>query len=276
MKNTKIILCSAYGNHSNRLFQSIHFEAFCKEHNVDFTNPTFSDMRKYYFPNSSTNWRFNFILQKFPVIFKIMKKLNLVKVVSFDSENQNNITELLALLSSQPRRLFVSGWAFRVHELTKKYQNYFISKYSLREEYFKNNILLDKINKLKESDKIVVGVHIRRGDYKYYMESKYYFDDNVYIKYMEKIKKEIDVKYNKKYGFIIFSNENLSISENEYTFISNNEWYVDHMLMSKCDFLLGPPSTFTMWASYIGKVKYFHIENDNGNIDLDSFTYCIG
>jgi len=281
MKKAKIILYSAYGNHSNRLLQNIHFEAFCKEYNIDFINSTFSDMKKYYSINRQHYGRFDYILQKFPLmlkvfklVLKIMKKLNLVEFVSCN-EDQDNTAKLLALLST-PRCLLVGGWYFRDHDLTKKYQDYFISKYSLKEEYYKNNLLLNKINKLKESDKIVVGIHIRRGDYKYWMEGKYYFDDNVYLNYMKKIKEEIKIKYKKECGFIIFSNEDISIPENEYTHISKNEWYIDHMLMSKCDFLLGPVSTFTMWASYIGKVKFFHINDDSSDIDLDSFAYCIG
>ena len=284
MKKSKIILYLAYGNHSNRLFQSIHFEAFCKEYNIDFINSTFSDMQTYYLPmyNADGEGRLSFILQKFPLllkmfrlVLKVKKKLNLINFISFNDEDENNIEKLLTLLSP-PRCILVGGWYFRDHELTEKYQDHFIFKYSLKEKYFLNNLLLNKISELKESNKVVVGIHIRRGDYKSHMEGKYYFADNVYLNYMKKIENEIEIKNNKKCTFIIFSNENVSIPESEYTYISKNEWYIDHILMSKCDLLLGPPSTFTMWASYIGKVKYFHIESDNDNIDLDSFKYCIG
>lgn len=66
------------------------------------------------------------------------------------------------------------------------------------------------------------------------------------------------------------------MNENDNIKKSTNEWYIDHFLMSKCDYLIGPPSTFTMWASYIGKVKYYHIENDSGEIRLSDFKYCKG
>ena len=43
-----IIVFRGYGNHANRLFQAIHIEAFCIENNVDFLNPSFMNMSKYY------------------------------------------------------------------------------------------------------------------------------------------------------------------------------------------------------------------------------------
>jgi hypothetical protein len=135
---------------------------------------------------------------------------------------------------------------------------------------------LEKIAYLKNNKQIVVGVHIRRGDYKYWMEGKYFFNDNVYLTYMWNISKDIEKEYNKKCSFIIFSNTKISINESDNIYKSENKWYIDHYLMSKCDFLIGPPSTFTLWASYIGKVKYFHIRNDSGKVNIDDFILCEG
>jgi hypothetical protein len=172
--------------------------------------------------------------------------------------------------------IYVSGWYFRVPNLTKKYQNYFIQNYRLKEKYIKGNKLLEIINNLKNEGQYVIGVHIRRGDYKYWQSGRYYFDDCVYLKYMRTIGKDIETIYKKRYSFIIFSNENTSFNDKNNIYKSKNKWYIDHYLMSKCDFLIGPPSTFTMWASYVGKVKYFHIQNESGKIDLNDFILCEG
>jgi acyl-CoA synthetase (AMP-forming)/AMP-acid ligase II len=144
----------------------------------------------------------------------------------------------------------------------------------LKEKFCRNNILSNKITELKNKKCFVVGVHIRKGDYKYWKEGKYYFSDDVYLKYMSNIESEINKISGRKCSFIIFSNENISINETENIIISRNKWYIDHFLMSQCDLLVGPPSTFTLWASYIGKVKYFHIEDNSGKISIDDFRYC--
>jgi hypothetical protein len=136
--------------------------------------------------------------------------------------------------------------------------------------------MLKKILELKNRNIFVIGIHIRKGDYKYWNGGKYYFNEDIYLKYMQNIKNEIQNIYNRECFFIIFSNENIVINENLNIIISRNKWYIDHFLMGKCDMLIGPPSTFTLWASYIGKVKYYHIENDSGEISVDKFKFCKG
>ena len=42
--------------------------------------------------------------------------------------------------------------------------------------------------------------------------------------------------------------------------------------MSMCDYLIGPPSTFTSWASFIGNVPTYHIKNKYKKIELSDFV----
>jgi len=42
--------------------------------------------------------------------------------------------------------------------------------------------------------------------------------------------------------------------------------------LSKCDYLLGPPSTFSMWASFIGDVPLRLIKGAEENIQMDQFS----
>jgi hypothetical protein len=268
-----LILAFGYGNHSNRLFQNIHFEAYCKENDIGYCNPSFLDMHKYYFDPCILSKNIVSFLLKYKILLRIFRKFKLMAVTSFDSENID-ITKTIPPTVYRTKNLYVGGWCFRVNDLTEKYQDYFIKKYTLKEKYYKNNSLLMKLYEIREKGQLIVGIHIRRGDYKYWEEGKFYFEDYIYQKYMQNIGTEIETNYSKKCYFIIFSSETTSIREDEYTIKSNNDWYVDHFLMSKCDFLIGPPSTFTMWASYIGKVPYFHITDDGGNISLKDFSYC--
>jgi hypothetical protein len=272
-----IILAIGSGNHSNRLLQNINFEAFCKENNIEYINPSFFNMHKYYSDPCKLHKGLKGVLFFNPFFFRIFRKIKRSKlfvnnIISFDDENNNNV-----LPSPPPESdIYVSGWYFRVDNLTKKYQDFFIKKYSLKEKYFKNNILFNKIIELKERNRFVIGIHIRRGDYKTWMNGQYYFDDSVYLKYMQNVKTIINQINRQECSFIIFSNDIISINETENIYISRNTWYIDHLLMSKCNLLIGPPSTFTLWASYIGKIKYFQIANDSGEIKVDDFKYCNG
>ncbi|HEY5587815.1 MAG TPA: alpha-1,2-fucosyltransferase [Candidatus Paceibacterota bacterium] len=262
-----IIVFRGYGNHSNRLFQAINIEAFCIENKVDYLNPSFKDMSKYY------GIKNNFFDPAICFLMRIFKKIKLIKTLDFNNFDQN---ELYSNTILKKRLIFAQGWCFRAHGLTKKYQDYLIGKYSLLPDLYIENDLYKYFITLDRNEYIIIGVHIRRGDYKYWENGKYYFTDDIYQMYMNSISSELKKRSNKKIKFILFSNENININRTEDIIVSNNEWYIEQLIMSKCDYLIGPPSTFTLWASYIGRVKYYQIKDNTGNIDINDFSYCLG
>lgn len=86
---------------------------------------------------------------------------------------------------------------------------------------------------------------------------------------MKEAKNLIDDTFEKKVKFIVFSNESHSFKNSESILVSNNTWYLDHHLMSLCQYLIGPPSSFTLWASYLGKIPLYHIKDKKEKILLE-------
>ncbi len=129
-------------------------------------------------------------------------------------------------------------------------------------------------NERKEID-LLVGIHIRRGDYKDFAGGKYYFSDVKYLKLMNEFQANFPGKNIK---FIICSNE--KISPNNYPFLkctfSKGSFMEDLIILSKCDYLIGPPSTFSDWASFSGQVPIFHIYSKETELRLDEFATCHG
>lgn len=207
------------------------------------------------------------------LIIRFLVIVKLLQVTDFNDFKKNDSYVQLIL---NKQFLLVKGWCFRAHHLTKKYQSYFIHKYSLQPEFYQNNDLYRTLSKINRSYHQLVGIHIRRGDYRYWANGKYYFDDDTYLKYMRNISIELKNFFDKKLLFILFSDETINIKRADNIIISKNEWFIDQLLMSKCDFLIGPPSSFTLWASYIGKVKFFHIKDNTGQIKINDFSYCEG
>jgi hypothetical protein len=46
--------------------------------------------------------------------------------------------------------------------------------------------------------------------------------------------------------------------------------------MQNCDLLVGPPSTFTLWASYSASVPYIHLQSVDDGVSLESASICPG
>jgi len=55
------------------------------------------------------------------------------------------------------------------------------------------------------------------------------------------------------------------------TVFADEDLITDMYSLAKADYIIGPPSTFTMWASFYGSVPLLVIDNRKENILLSDF-----
>ena len=251
-----IILLEKYGGFCNRLFQSLHYHAFTIEKGIKFFNPSMLGLLRFdnYFFYLLDNIN-NFLLK---CISKFIKFL-------FGKD------EVCFCISKNIYIRFVSGWDYREYSLTAKHHEVLKKIYS-----FDKKLLSDKsmsfirfLGFQKNKGKFLVGLHVRKGDYKNWNEGRYFFDNNFYKDVIFKLKNKL-VEDNKKPYFVVVSNENLN-SEIGADYVYRGSWKEDQIILQSCDLIIGPPSTFTMWASYISKTPLIKLYskkeiNFNGNI----------
>jgi hypothetical protein len=129
----------------------------------------------------------------------------------------------------------------------------------------------------KLNDRIVVGVHIRRGDYAEWNNGIYYYTDEEYLHVMKDIKKQFDNK-GQNTKFLLCSNESLDIEhfkELDCFIIPDSSGPKDLYALSKCSYITGPPSSYSQWASYLGKKPIRLILKANENVLLSEFSQII-
>lgn len=123
-------------------------------------------------------------------------------------------------------------------------------------------------------NKTYIGVHIRRGDYLFWNNGRYYFGEAEYSRLILKLSKEMDNLH-----FVIFTNENLD----EFDFdklgvsysIMRGSAMEDLCCMSFCDYIVGPPSTFSCWAGYIGDRKLLWMRDRDVEYGLSDFVSVV-
>ncbi|MBC9911138.1 alpha-1,2-fucosyltransferase [Chitinophaga varians] len=253
-----VVLTKLYGQTSNNFLQFIHLDSFCREHNIPFHSPYFRKYFKHYPALQEYGVNYSKVLMKFFI------RTRLYKVLSFaDIEQIPFYKDMLR----RKKRLFCEGWYFESKETAfknrKLYQRLFtpdIDQEPLQQQYLK-----------KQNNETIIGVHIRRGDYKEFLNGQYYFEDDVYIDKIKQLLSGIDTPHK----IIIFSNDE-ALNKANYTrhfnaVFSDNPVHIDHFLMSRCDYLIGPVSTFTMWASYIGETPLYHIRTAGDVVSPDKF-----
>lgn len=120
---------------------------------------------------------------------------------------------------------------------------------------------------------ITIGVHVRRGDYKDWWHGKYYYDDSVYLRIMKNLQEEL---YNKgeKCRFLICSNEpfNASVEGLNILRIPEAEAIEDLYGLSQCDYIVGPPSTFSQWAAFVGGKLLLFMMRPSDNPQIEDFS----
>ncbi len=262
-----IIVTDGVANHSNRLFQNIHFEAFCKDHGLFFRNPSMYDIAPFY---GIKPWPFD----KFECrVYAALERRNLFHAMNFD-DGMGNREETIGRLGRHGIH-FVTGWLFKVKDLTEKYHDYFIKKYTLLPRFYEDSPLYRQFVSVDTEKFARIAIHIRRGDYKTWEGGKYYYEDADYLRFIDRMRELVRSELGKECLFYIFTNDKVGIAGEGIT-LSDSPWYVDQLVMSRCDYIIGPPSTFSLWASYMGRTPFYHVKDKEYVFTLGDFEYCRG
>lgn len=121
---------------------------------------------------------------------------------------------------------------------------------------------------------ITVGVHVRRGDYRVWKQGKYFFEDEVYLRAMRQFKGLLEEGFCRPVRFFLCSDESLTIQAPDLDVVSSgvSDPIVDLYSLSRCDYIIGPPSTFSQWASFYGDVPISFIVGKFQQIHLEDFS----
>ncbi len=180
----------------------------------------------------------------------------------------------LELAQKKTKIIEIENWKFRDFDSLEKYSDFIksiftpIGSYKMEIDNFIENI---KYDREKKEEYTLIGIHIRRGDYEWCAPNFFYAIDD----YIKKMKELASIFKNKNIKFLICSNEILEetlFMKSGLNFVFGlNEQIKDIYSFAKCDYLVGPPSTYTGWASFYGDVPLFYLENIDKPIDLNLF-----
>ncbi len=126
-------------------------------------------------------------------------------------------------------------------------------------------------NTIRKENELIIGIHIRRGDYSTFLDGKYFYSLGEYYTIMKKL---LTIFATQKVIFFIASNEKISLSSfsNINCFKIPNSFSIKDLYgLSICDYIIGPPSTFSGWASFSGHTPIYFIENMKDEFSLNSF-----
>lgn len=292
MKKKVIILQHNGGRLANQLWLFVSVYAYCLEMGYACRNYSFFEYAKYF--NISSGNRFFDLFAKLYGVFepknyflkKIYRKIAritysfFVKIIEFFNRKNvvygtaqedavthrlppsENVDVNIESFDSDPNRekIYLDGWLFRNPRGLEKFRDKIRTYFELKERYFQDG--RKQVEELREKYKIIVGVHIRKRDYRSYRNGVLFFTEK---EVADILRDFVEHMVPERACFVLFSDEKINT---EYfsglpVFYSDNRTDVgDLFQLSSMDMIIGSDSTFGGIASYFGNAPFVIFQKD--------------
>ncbi len=154
-------------------------------------------------------------------------------------------------LARQPGVLIAKGWLFRAYTSFERHAEAIRELFIPIAEHREN--VERTVAPLRDQADIVVGVHIRHGDYRNFLGGQFFFTLDQYADLMRAVRAQFP---DRRIAFLVCSDvpqPATAFGDLPVTF-GPGHLVEDLYSLAACDYLIGPPSTYTLWASFYGEV----------------------
>lgn len=254
------------GRMANNMLQYGHVYAWGREHGRATMSMRFA--YKYPWFRICHTPHHNFATYAFA---KYAAKWGLIPAVHFDDDGADYSREEQLMLKK--RMIMVDGWYARWYDLFLKYKPEILKLFAFDEAVDKK-----AEGRLGDMWGVHLGVHVRRGDYATFQGGRFLYSDE---QYCDVIRGYYDRCYPKERLSVYICSNDPKLDRDCYRerlkgfFVHFPEGNPaeDLCLLSKCDNLIGPPSTFTLVASMYRNVPLYWIEDPDKEPTPPDFRY---
>jgi hypothetical protein len=285
-----LIVASKPGQLGNMLFAFAHVIACAIENGFSVANPVFDEYAEHFktterdvlcrFPSKKSPLRGNRVARKATAkaaeliaraLSKTRLNLGLLRAVTvWDWTTTFDLGNPEFLHSLKPHELvLLRGWGFRDKGALKEHAQKVKEFFEPLDEHQAS--IEQLVRKARTGADLLVGVHVRHGYKDFDNWRHFYYAPKQYAGFMRQVQ---ELFPGKNIAFLICSDR----KQNEKDFAGFNVHFGnDHVVedmyaFARCDYLLGPPSTYTMWASFYGSVPLNQIGDPKSRIRLDDFV----
>ncbi|MGB7346236.1 MAG: hypothetical protein WBD20_18605 [Pirellulaceae bacterium] len=288
---SRIVIARSYGQLGNRLFLYAHFIAAAREYGVTVSNPCFAEYANLFPATNDDLWC------RYPCVNANLVDANLdvpsarrrrwlskaayltaraigisglgksrCEVLRLRGDEECDLGgDVFANLLATGRTILADGWLFRSETLLQKHSDAIRNHFQIQPEHRQK--VNQTIAKIRQSADVVVGVHIRHGDYATYLGGKYFYPVAQYAEIMRKVAVQFPAQ---RVAFMVCSNA--KIHPNDFDGL-NVHYGPGHLVedmysFAETNLIVGPPSTYTSWASFYGNVPLIVVKQSDQDIDV--------
>ena len=252
----------------NNLLQFAHVYAWGREHGRHVMSMRFSYKYPFF---KITHSRF----VSFPlyVTAKFLAAVKVLPTASFKHAECDAVALEQKML--RHRHIVVSGWYVHFYELFLKYRTDICDLFTIDPQYTE-----PVREKMKKWQGIRLGVHIRRGDYAVWKDGIYCYDDKTYADYI----RQFTALFPDKDICVCLSTNDPQVSEASFKKLLSDvgsrvrihllggNAVEDLFMLSECDYIIGPPSTYSLVAAMYRDIPLCRMDQVNdGRLSLSDF-----
>lgn len=241
----------------NNLLQFAHVYAWGREHHRMVLSMRFSYKYPYFAIRHTRHCSFALYL-----LAKAAAAVRLLPTASFKHDDCDR--QALERMMLRHRNIVVAGWYVRYYDLVVKYLD------ELRALFLIDPDITAPVSQALAGlpdGALRLGVHIRRGDYKQWKGGRYYYADNVYTAHIQRF---AELNPGREIHVFLSTNDP-AVSAGDYARavpcpnvhihrMAAGNAPQDLFLLSECDYIIGPPSTFSVVATMYGRARFYRID----------------
>lgn len=286
-----LVLARKQGQLGNRLLLYSHLIACAREHDLKIVNVSFYDYANLFESTSEVTypqypplvspsriWRW-----KWPraVVYRYVKRfadlavrlrctnypVKLIRLYTHDSIDLSS-TEFLDI-ARRRRLVLLQGWRYRNEAVVRKHADAIRDYFQPLAEHREN--VARAVKEARGDADVLVGVHIRHGDFAEYAGGKFFYTTSQYADMMRQMQSQLAPK---KVRFLACSNAPQDMKEFGDLPVTMGPGHLleDMYSLAGCDYIFGAPSTYTIWASFFGQVPSCLVEDPDTPLALDDFA----
>lgn len=284
-----LVVASKPGQLGNRLFQFASLVGGAREHGFRVANPAFDEYAELFeatrrdlfcrypprasrAPTGPRARRLLYLLCYYAarLLVRLGVDTGRLRAVALDWEERLDLCDPKFLARVRPGQLFfLQGWLIRDEQAVERHADAIREFLRPRAEFAEN--VAGLVARARRGADVLVGVHVRHGDYRTYKGGKYFYGLDTYAALMRRAE---ELFAGRRVAFLVCSNaEHGAETFAPFAHTRGTGHLVEDLYaLARCDYLLGPPSTFSMWASFYGEVPLYTVEDPQRRPRLEDFS----
>lgn len=279
-----ILVADRLGQLGNRLFQFAHLIAFAAERGLRVANPGFQDYARD-FPAFAGDALCRWPAARVAVPPRLTETLHRqtevlvglarrarggrgpLRLVETEAGDERSIAELgIARMGGRARLVLVTGWGLRDDAALARQAALLRALFAPAAE--RARAADAAVAAARARGEVLVGLHVRRGDYARFARGRYFWSPDEYAEIARRARELVP---GRRVAVLACGDDREALRAIPDVAHGPGQLVEDLAALGRCDLILGPPSTFSAWAAFAGRVPLRHLEAPDEPLALDAF-----